>query len=71
MSTARLLAAMRGDHGCKDLLSLQQGPPGPSGLPGGNGFRGPPVSSSSSFTEHATTTEERGSFPVSHPVLAV
>lgn len=30
--------------GVKHLLSVQQGPPGPSGLPGGNGFRGPPVS---------------------------
>lgn len=29
---------------CKTFYSVQQGPPGPSGLPGGNGFRGPPVS---------------------------
>lgn len=33
-----------GSPRCKAFFSVQQGPPGPSGLPGGNGFRGPPVS---------------------------
>lgn len=33
----------------KDLFSVPQGPPGPSGRPGGHGFRGPSVSLSYNF----------------------
>lgn len=49
MGTAQLLGipglwGVKVSTDVKTLLSVQQGPPGPSGLPGGHGFRGPSVS---------------------------